>query len=389
MPVSAAPAPQAGARILVVDDAEEWRHIVKRTLAEQGFVVETASDGAEALARVRQDPPEVLLLDVHMPGISGYEVLRTLRAEARFEDLPVVLLTAQDRIEGLVEGFELGADDYLTKPFRRPELLARIAAILRVRQLQRQVRRAAKTAAYELKIARSVQRRILPLPLPRRDGLELAAAYHPCYALGGDFFDVVPMAGGGTGIFMADVMGHGIAAALITSFLKAQLFHETQDADGEIDPQALFLALNRGLASTFPDSSLYATAVLMVFDPAQGAVRYLKAGHPHPLVLRVDGSAHYLEGGGLPLGLHVCPDYQVYQERLGVGDRVFLYTDGIPEQPHPRTRERYGLPRLEARLQECTGAPLEETVRRVEADLLDWAGGEPEDDMNLVGFERR
>jgi two-component system response regulator MprA len=118
-------------RVLVVDDDPEILSFLRRGLAFEGYVVDTASDGAEAIAKVREKEPDLIILDIMMPGIDGLEVSRRLR---RGTDVPILMLTAKGSTSDKVSGLDAGADDYLVKPFEFDELLARIRALLRRRQ---------------------------------------------------------------------------------------------------------------------------------------------------------------------------------------------------------------------------------------------------------------
>ncbi|MCA9289461.1 MAG: response regulator, partial [Phycisphaerales bacterium] len=118
-------------RVLVVDDADDLVELLEYNLARAGFAVRTASNGREALARITQDPPDLIVLDLMMPGMSGSEVLRRLRADDKTAELPVIILTAKGEETDQVVGLTLGADDYVTKPYSIQVLMARIDAVLR------------------------------------------------------------------------------------------------------------------------------------------------------------------------------------------------------------------------------------------------------------------
>ena len=120
------------ARILVVDDTPMNVKLLEGVLTGHGYAVITAPSGAAALERVRAEQPDLVLLDVVMPEMSGYEVCRRLRAEEATRLLPVVMVTALDPATERVKGIEVGADDFLTKPINQPELLARVRSLLRI-----------------------------------------------------------------------------------------------------------------------------------------------------------------------------------------------------------------------------------------------------------------
>jgi DNA-binding response OmpR family regulator len=120
-------------RILVVDDDERIRDIIKRQLTYEGYQVTVASDSHEAFSQVAENPPDLVVLDWMLPGMSGLEICRRIR---QTDDMPILMLTAKGTLEDKVDGLDSGADDYLVKPFQPEEMLARVRALLRRRQPQ-------------------------------------------------------------------------------------------------------------------------------------------------------------------------------------------------------------------------------------------------------------
>ena len=140
---SPAPAAALPARVLVVDDTPQNVKLLADILGAKGFVAITAANGEEALAKLAAERPDIVLLDVMMPGLSGYDVCRRIRADPATALLPVVLVTSLDPHEERVKGIEAGADDFLSKPIHQAELLARVRSLLRIKALQDEVRRQA------------------------------------------------------------------------------------------------------------------------------------------------------------------------------------------------------------------------------------------------------
>src|SRR6476646_5911867 len=135
------------ARVLIAEDSLVVRSLLRRQLEDSGHVIIEAADGEEALALSRDEKPDVVLLDVEMPKLDGYEVLRAMQGDPELVEIPVVFLTARATTEDVVEGLRLGAHDYLRKPFEPAELLARVSAALRVKVLQDQLRAMSHTDA--------------------------------------------------------------------------------------------------------------------------------------------------------------------------------------------------------------------------------------------------
>lgn len=130
-------APQG--RILVVDDSRDNLEILSTRLRFRGYSVDTATTGEEALERVAESPPDLILLDIMMPGLDGYEVARRIRSDPELPFIPIILITARDSTQDKVAGLDAGANDYLTKPINFPELEARVRSMLRIRELQEEL----------------------------------------------------------------------------------------------------------------------------------------------------------------------------------------------------------------------------------------------------------
>lgn len=128
--------PEQPGRILVVDDHPDNVEIINVRLSSRGFIIDTASNGEEALQKVHENPPHLILLDVMMPLMDGYEVSRRIKNDPDLPFIPIILVTARDSTQDKVDGLDAGADDYLTKPVNFPELEARVRSMLRIKRLQ-------------------------------------------------------------------------------------------------------------------------------------------------------------------------------------------------------------------------------------------------------------
>ena len=201
--------------ILLVDDNPTNLQVLLQTLDGQGYNMLVAKSGETALDIARKTHPSVILLDIMMPGIDGFETCRRLKADATTRDAAVIFLSALDETADKVRGLELGAVDYITKPIQGDEVIARVNTHLTIRRLNVELKGRYDVIERELEIVADVQRGLLPAELPAIPGLSLAAFYATSRYAGGDYYDVIPLPDDRWGILMADVSGHGTRSAVV------------------------------------------------------------------------------------------------------------------------------------------------------------------------------
>jgi len=216
--------------VLVVDDAPANIRVVNEIL-HGTYKIRIATDGAKALELAAGTPgPDLILLDVVMPGMNGYEVCSHLKADPATRDIPVIFLTGQTEITDETKGFETGAVDYIHKPFSPAVVAARVQTHLALRETRQQLARQLLAIRGELETARQIQLSIVPSEIPTIPGLDIATRYLPMSSVGGDFYDFLPIDEKRIGILVADVSGHGMPAALIASMLKIALAAQSAQA---------------------------------------------------------------------------------------------------------------------------------------------------------------
>lgn len=335
----AAPRPHGGdsAPILVVDDNPVNRHLLVALLQRGGFsTVSTADDGIEALQRMESVQPDLILLDLMMPRMDGFEFCRRLRAEPRWRDVPVLVQSSLNRAEDRAQAFEAGATDYVTKPVNGQELIARVRVHLRNRALLRDLLAFRRRTERELTLARTMQKRLMPsagriAEAEATRGVRVAARFVPSSELGGDFWDLRPAADGRLLVYMVDFSGHGVGAALNTFRLHAIV--QRMDL-ASLEPPAFLEALNRRLCSLLP-SGQFATMLAGIIDPETDLFTYASAGSTRPMAWGPGDTAPHLgESAGLPLGLLAGATYECRSLPFPPGGRIFLYSDAAIEIPH-------------------------------------------------------
>jgi phosphoserine phosphatase RsbU/P len=262
-----------------------------------------------------------------MPDKNGYEVCTQLKRDQETRDIPVIFLTGQTHVDEETRGFDVGAVDYIHKPFSPAVVKARVQTHLALRGIREQLARQLSTIQKELETAREIQLSILPSEIPKIAGLDIAARYVPMNAVAGDFYDFITLDDKHIGILVADVSGHGMPAALVASMLKIALSAQWAHA---ADPAQVLLGLNQALCGKFQHH--YVTAAYLFVDMQKRTLTYAGAGHP-PLLLRdgISKRVKDVEENGLFLGRFPFATYSSVELPFAAGDRALLYTDGIPE----------------------------------------------------------
>ena len=404
--------PDAPGSLLVIDDDAANLDMLSRRLRRRGFEVATGADGERALALVDEGNFDLVLLDVMMPGLDGFEVLKIIRQSHAATDLPVIMATAKGESEDIVHALGLGANDYVTKPLDFPVVLARVQAHLalkraveRVHLLERNLAERnrelegvnARLAAAngrmvrDLRAAAKVQESLLPRGTRDVPGLAFAWAFRPSEELAGDGLNVVDLGGGRVGIYVLDVSGHGVASALLSVSLARRLTPPGDPSSILAGPSGL--AAPAEVAGTLdrlfpfdPATEQYATLAYGVLDVGSRGFRYVCAGHPAPAYVPAAGEARILEGNGYPIGLAEGP-YDEQVVTLHPGDRLFLYSDGIPEALGPED-SAFGLRRLLATVSTARRLSLEESVAALRSGVEDWCGASGvADDVSVVAVE--
>src|SRR5215472_6104151 len=317
--------------ILVVDDTPLNISVITGALKDS-YRTKVATNGAKALAIAAGDEkPDLILLDVMMPEMDGYEVCCRLKADPMTREIPVIFLTAQTEAEDETRGFTVGAVDYVHKPFSPAVVKARVHTHLALRETRENLAKQLLAIQKELETARLIQQSILPETLPQIDGLDIAARYVPMASVAGDFYDFIVVDDKHVGILVADVSGHGMPAALIASMLKIALAAQAVHAD---NPVQVLHGLNQALCGKFQHH--YVTAAYAFVDMKKRTLTYAGAGHP-PLLMwggNTPGVRDVIENG-LFLGKFDFATYSSVEIPLSPGDRGLLYTDGVSETNNP------------------------------------------------------
>ena len=378
-------------RLLVVDDDESNRDMLSRRLQRDGYTVQVAANGVEAMRLLRASPYDLVLLDLIMPGLDGYQVLLKMKNDPAMREIPVIMLSALDQEAGIARCIELGAEDYVAKPFSPVFLRARIEASLEKKRLldkERQTYEALlmsqKRLAAELAEAAVFVRSLLPAPLEGE--VRAQWRFQPSAELGGDIFGYHWINPDRLAIYLLDVSGHGVGAALLSVSVFNVLRTQSLQGTDFCDPAAVLRQLNR----VFPmerQNNLLFTIWYGVFDRGTRRLTYASGGHP-PAVLTGDfpNARQQLSTGGRVLGCDPVAEFRNESCEVKRGSRLYVFSDGAYEisQPSGSTAQLADLLQQLELPVAAGGSKLDELVK--------WAqtiGGQAslEDDMSILEVE--
>ncbi len=383
--------------LLIVDDNEDNRYTLTRRLQREGYEnLTTANDGQQALDLLQSRPFDLLLLDVMMQGLNGYEVLERMRADNRLRHIPVIMISALDEIESVIRCIELGAEDYLSKPFNPTLLRARVGASLEKKRLRDELVRHTRRMEQELETAREIQLSMVPAefpaPTPERP-LEIFATLQPAREVGGDLYDFFWVSPVRLCLVVADVSDKGAGAALFMARAKSVIHLLASLLPGQGGRPAtaaeLMARVNQELCRDNPHC-LFVTLVLATLDARTGELEYCSAGHHPPCVISPQAQVTQLNSArGKPVGIRDSFHYETATLKLAPGDSFFIFTDGITEAMN-EPGELFGEERLLASLRSCAKHPPRDLVSAVLRDVREFAGAAaPSDDIAALACRWR
>jgi len=374
-------------KILIVDDNEINVGILKELLEEQ-YVLATVSSGQQCLEKIDRLKPDIVLLDIIMPGMDGYETCRRIKADPRTETTHIILVSSKTSVESRLKGYEVGADDYITKPFDNDELLAKIKVQIRLREAIMNLASLHDQLSDELRLAGLVQRDFLPEKLPNCDKMRWAAVFLPTELVSGDIYDVKYIDEQHVSFYVADVVGHGMPAALLTIFVKqAIIMSETvQNNHHVLSPAKLMKNVNMRMFAQKLSDFQFATCCYCLFNINTLQLTYCGAGHPYPIFIRQKEKPQRLEIEGSLLGIFEEAEYNQRTIQLQHGDKLILYSDGA--EPFISNSNGTAPFNFSKEFREIIRRPIVEMMDKFSVIVQNKETGPAEiDDVTAVGLE--
>ncbi|MBH0198455.1 MAG: SpoIIE family protein phosphatase [Nitrospira sp.] len=381
--------------VLVVDDEPVSRASMAARLKRLGYRVLQAGEGKTGLELLRRERPELTILDWMMPEMDGPSFCELVRQDSAIQSSQILMMTGHDRPEEIAEGLARGADDFLSKAASGQEITARVQAGLRTAMLIRrlehatdEIRRKQDVLEQELQSAAQYVKSLLPPAGMLLPGLELAHAYRPSLALGGDLFNVLRWDNDQIGLYLLDASGHGVAPALrsagLSTFLRGGgLRHQP----GSRDPGGILTEANKQFPLT--EEGTYFTIIFARFDLKARTLSFASAGHSGAFLHHSSGGVTWLKNSSLPLGFCVPNIYETIHlpVPLSPGDRLYLFSDGVYEVPAP-SGEMWGQERFAQTVLESGELPMADVIARTVERAAQWLGHDQfPDDVALMGIE--
>jgi serine phosphatase RsbU (regulator of sigma subunit) len=385
-------------KILIVDDEPFNVDYLEQELDDLDYETVSAANGQEALEKVQSEAPDMVLLDIMMPVIDGFEVLTRLKADPRTRDIPVIVISASTDLQSVVRGIQLGAEDYLPKPFEPVLLRARIASSLEKKRLRDLQQLNLKSLERELEIGRQIQQGFLPSELPNVEGWEIAAYFKAAREVAGDFYDAFLLPDGNLLCVLGDVCDKGVGAALYMALFRS-LIRVTATSDISCNGKDMIALTpaerlsqvisftNNYIACTHADASMFATIFIGVFNLQNSTLTYMNCGHEPPYWIKNAGAITPLTRTGLAVGVIPGAYFTVSEIRMEKNNLLLAFTDGIPDAIDA-DKQSFGKERLLEILELGDHNPTG-LLKRIDEKLRQFTGPTSQfDDITLLAVQR-
>ncbi len=451
--------------VVVAEDSPIQAKMLQKRLIDAGYEVRVGVNGAKALELIRERPPQIIISDIEMPEMTGFELCRAVKNDAELKRIPLILLSTLSSPEDIIQGLHAGADNYVTKPYDAAYLLSRVESLLKtpigdeedqgpaldvtlsgkryqvhagrqqvlnllistfenaveknnelirvnqeltlardklttwndeLKNLNAKLETANTRMSRDLDAAAKVQQSLLPTADLDSSTIRGSWKYVPCDELAGDFLNFFPLDDRHVAFFVVDVSGHGVASSLLSVTIARVLTPHAssssllvkQDGDQRqiVPPRDVVSELNR----RFPmeeQGGLYFTLLYGILNTETREFRYSSAGHDPPIHVPRGEAPRFLPAEGCPIGWMDDIEFDEEAITLGVGDRVFLYSDGVPEAMDEQLNE-FGEERMFEVIARLQSEPLPDGVTKLCESVKTWCQTNgPKDDVSLLVFE--
>ncbi len=364
--------------ILAVDDHPMNLKLIEKSLSKEGYCVLCASDGPEGRKLAVREIPDLILLDIQMPGEDGFSVIRFLKDTQITATIPVIFLTGVSEVHSKLKGFDLGAVDYITKPFHKSEVIARVRIHLKLSIATNSL---IAEQAHKLRQIAEAQVSMLPLPETYPDA-KFGVYYQALQEAGGDFYDILNISRHIKGYFVADFSGHDIRTSYLTASVKALL---AQNCTPVYTPAESMKMINDVLVEILPDGK-YLTAVYARLNRSTSTLTVINAGHPPVVHVPKNGEPVLLQSDGDVLGMFKDAQFGITRIQVVPGDRIYMYSDGLVESADRKMTWVKGAAHFLSDFADVRRFPVTEAPARL-IEMLFGEDNTPDDDIVVLSVE--
>ncbi len=373
-------------RIMVVDDSKFIVTMISALLKKNNYNVKGYLSAKEAISEVDSFNPHLIISDYMMPEMDGFKFCTIIKSDEHYKDIKFILLTGLDEVDAKVKCFEVGADDYILKPFNNEEIIARVKTHISIKQLQDDLKKALKKIEDELEIVGKIQKGLLPKNSPEIPNINFDFYYNSYAKSGGDYFDFIDIDPNHTGVLIVDVSGHGTSSTVIMTIFK--IFF-TKVLNGINDPADVINRLNEEMLQLM-NIDKFATIFYGNLNKKTLEFKFCNAAHPNPFIVnRVTRKISEIKGKtGLPCGIlpTATGSYVNNSITFEANDRVVLFTDGILEA-RTDTTDIYGEKRFKDIVSKTANMSLSEAKEKIIQDVLSFSGNKLDDDITMLMFD--
>lgn len=364
-------------KILVVDDVEQNISLISRYLVNAGYDTISANNGPTAIRKARMFKPDLILLDLLMPQMTGFEVCKILKNDEDTKYISILIITALDSSDTRTRSFEVGADDFISKVFDKTLLLSKVKSLLRIKHLSDQLKlqyseieEKNNTLDFQLNMAMQVQRSLIEETSFVFNDIRFMSKYLPALDIGGDMYDMIKLDDSNVAVIMGDVSGHGIAAALLTAMLKLMFRNIIAITH---NPSEVLSRMNTEFCNIFTNKliDVYSCVFYALIDTKAKKLYCSNAGHTLPIFVESkNNSAYEIEVHGLPIGMMEDSTYNMETITFNSGDLIFFHTDGLGDSLYKDAIDEF-VYKLKELLISVKNMPTDEIINHIVEQFRD------------------
>lgn len=368
-------------KILLVEDEFNIAKLFMYNLSKAGFECQHANNGKEALELAYKNKPDIIISDVMMPEMDGFEFRKRLLEDSELKSIPFVFLTAKGAEEDILQGFDLEIEDYIIKTSSPKVVIAKVSAILKSLEKER-----VKVVDEVQKAADTMGAKVVPDEAPVFDGFKIKHWHLPFKNVpGGDFIDYIKIDQDNLVVILGDVMGKRWGAWYFAIAYAGYVRSATRivlESGKENKPSEILHKVNEAVFNDERISEVFITLSVILIDRKNKVAKYSGAGDL-PIVYKSD-SAQLIHSTGLLLGFNKSGEYNDHEIKLNNGDEIYIVTDGIIEARN-KNGEQYGHDRLLEFVNKLK--PHEDPIEKMKKEILEFTNGELEDDVSFIAIK--